>query len=46
MINKITRQDYPEIWDSEYGCDDVVNELYRVEKKKKIIETEEWNIVK
>ena len=33
------------IWDSEYGCDDVVNELYRAEKKKKIIETEEWNIV-
>lgn len=34
------------IWDSEYGCDDDVNELYRAEKKKKIIEIEEWNIVK
>lgn len=33
------------IWDSEYGCDNVIDTLYRVEKKKKIVETEEWQIV-
>lgn len=34
------------IWDSEWGCDDKVDTLNRVEKKKIIIEKENWVLVK
>lgn len=30
------------IWDSEYGGDDEVSELRRVEKRVKVVETIEW----
>jgi len=34
------------IWDADYGCDrSDITELYRVEKKKVIVEKEEWSIV-
>ena len=30
------------IWDSDYGCDDEIKVLYRVEQKEKVITTKEW----
>lgn len=33
-------------WSDDYGSDDVIDDLIRVEKVKKIIETFEWKPVK
>jgi hypothetical protein len=33
------------IWDSEYGCDDVPDVLYRVEQKEVQIVTKQWVMI-
>lgn len=34
------------VWDDDYGCDrSDITELFRVKKKKVIVEKEEWSVV-
>jgi hypothetical protein len=34
------------IWDSEYGCDDTPDVLYRVEQKEVQVVTKQWVMIK